>query len=171
MVHNNHNIFKDISFAKGSVARISMVHVLLGFNAEFIRRLSYFLNSNFKNYFWTSVHTLYCVVGYVYIGYVCMSRYVWLCVGMCMHAWVALCKLVLNVYNLYSHVYKWGHMCVSEYICVYVFMHVYVSVLCLYVYFHVHLCICEYMCKWMCLYVHMCLSVTLCSIYTQMQQM
>ena len=68
MVHNNHNIFKDISFAKGSVAQISMVHILLGFNAAFIRMFSYFLHPNSKNCFWTSVHTLCSVVGYVCVA-------------------------------------------------------------------------------------------------------
>ena len=69
MVHNSHRIFKDISFAKGFVAQISTVHILLGFNAafiRFIRMLSYFLNPLFKMVF-DLVHTLYSVVGYMYV--------------------------------------------------------------------------------------------------------
>lgn len=81
MVHNNHNIFKDIS-----VAPISMVHILLGFNAAFIRMFSDFLNPKFKNYFWTSVHTLHSVVGCVCVACVCMS------VGMCACMSVCVCK-------------------------------------------------------------------------------
>ena len=93
MVHNNHNIFKDISFVKGSVARISTVHILLGLNAafiRFIRMLSYFLNPLLKMVF-GSQYT-HSIVWLDMCKYEC--RYVCLCVGTCMCAWVSVCKLV-----------------------------------------------------------------------------
>lgn len=82
MVHNNHKIFKDSSFAKCSVDRISTVHILLGFNAafiRFIRMLSYFLNPLLKMVF-GSQYT-HSIVWLDMCMYDC--RYVHACMGIC----------------------------------------------------------------------------------------
>lgn len=103
-----------------------------------------------------------CVSMYVCIC-VCLCLYICVCIFACICVCLYMCRYICVCVFVYRCVYIFVYLCVSEYVCVRVYMSVYMNLhnvsLCL--------CVCIYVCVFdMCVGLHLCVSFCVCVVHT-----